>query len=139
MNSGQVHIFIGKGQSGELNAKDQSQPQLEKKSVEGNDTSKQAINTALIQAGQQFISQGINMYGQLTGDMTTIRAIDSAVNVASDILIIAKGGVVGAIAVGAKYAIQAGNSVIQNYQQNRQIALNNQLLGDISTKGSRYW
>lgn len=137
--NGQIHIFVGKGQSGELQAKDQTQPEIEKKSVEGNDTQKQAINTALIQAGQQFISQGINMYGQLTGDMTTIRAIDSVVNVAGDALIIAKGGVVGAIAVGTKYALQAGNALLQTYQQNRQIALNNQLLGDISIKGSRYY
>lgn len=137
--NGQIHIFVGKGQSGELQAKDQTQPEIEKKSVEGNDTQKQAINTALIQAGQQFISQGINMYGQLTGDMTTIRAIDSMVNVAGDALIIAKGGVVGAIAVGTKYALQAGNALLQTYQQNRQIALNNQLLGDISVKGSRYY
>lgn len=137
--NGQIHIFVGKGQSGELQAKDQTQPEIEKKSVEGNDTQKQAINTALIQAGQQFISQGINMYGQLTGDMTTIRAIDSMVNVAGDALIIAKGGVIGAIAVGTKYALQAGNAMLQTYQQNRQIALNNQLLGDISIKGSRYY
>lgn len=137
--NGQIHIFVGKGQSGELQAKDQTQPEIEKKSVDGNDTQKQAINTALIQAGQQFISQGINMYGQLTGDMTTIRAIDSMVNVAGDALIIAKGGVVGAIAVGTKYALQAGNALLQTYQQNRQIALNNQLLGDISIKGSRYY
>ena len=137
--NGQIHIFVGKGQSGELQAKDQTQPEIEKKSVDGNDTQKQAINTALIQAGQQFISQGINMYGQLTGDMTTIRAIDSMVNVAGDALIIAKGGVIGAIAVGTKYALQAGNAMLQSYQQNRQIALNNQLLGDISIKGSRYY
>ena len=137
--NGQIHIFVGKGQSGELQAKDQTQPEIEKKSVEGNDTQKQAINTALIQAGQQFISQGINMYGQLTGDMTTIRAIDSVANIAGDALIIAKGGVIGAIAVGTKYALQAGNALLQSYQQNRQIALNNQLLGDISLKGSRYY
>lgn len=137
--NGQIHIFVGKGQSGELQAKDQTQPEIEKKSVEGNDTQKQAINTALIQSGQQFISQGINMYGQLTGDMTTIRAIDAVANVAADALIIAKGGVVGAIAVGTKYALQAGNAMLQSYQQNRQITLNNQLLGDISLKGSRYY
>jgi hypothetical protein len=116
--NGQIHIFVGKGQSGELQAKDQTQPEIEKKSVEGNDTQKQAINTALIQAGQQFISQGINMYGQLTGDMTTIRAIDTVANIAGDALIIAKGGVIGAIAVGTKYALQAGNSILQSYQQN---------------------
>ena len=139
MNNGQVHIFVGKGQSGELNAKDQTQPQIERKNVEGNDTQKQAINTALIQAGQQFITQGINMYGQITGDMTTIRNIQGITNIATDALIIAKGGVVGAIAVGAKYALQAGASVIEMYKTNKQIELNNQLLGTISTKGSRYW
>lgn len=137
--NGQIHILIGKGQSGELQAQDQTQPEIERKSVEGNDTQKQAINTALIQAGQQFISQGINMYGQLTGDMTTVRAIDAGVNVAGDALTILKGGALGVIAVGTKYALQAGNAMLQTYQQNRQIALNNQLLGDISIKGSRYF
>lgn len=137
--NGQIHIFVGKGQSGELNAQDQSQPRVENNEVEGNDTAKQAINTALIQAGQQFITQGISMYGQITGDTTTTKAINNVASLSADILTIAKGGVVGAIAVGAKYALQAGNSVIANYQQNRQIELNNQLLGDISLKGSRYW
>ena len=137
--NGQIHIFVGKGQSGELQAKDQTQPEIERKSVEGNDTQKQAINTALIQAGQQAISQGISLYGQMTGDTTTVQVIQGVANVAADALIIAKGGVVGAIAVGAKYALQAGASFANTYQQNRQIALNNQLLGDVSVKGSRYW
>lgn len=139
MNSGQVHILIGKGESGELATKDQIQPEVEKKNVEGNDTAKQAIFTALIQSGQQAINQGIALYGQITGDTTTIQAIQGIANVSADALIIAKGGVVGAIAVGTKYALQAGTSFVNTYQQNRQIALNNQLLGDVSIKGSRYF
>lgn len=139
MNNGQVHIFVGKGQSGELNAKDQAQPKLENENKEGNSVTKQAINTALIQAGQQFITQGITMYGQLTGDMTTVRNINNIVNLSTDALIIAKGGVIGAIAVGTKYALQAGTSFLETYQTNKQTELNNRLLGNISTKGSRYW
>ena len=137
--NGQIHIFVGKGQSGELNAQDQSQPRVENNEVEGNDTAKQAINTALIQASQQFITQGISMYGQITGDTTTTKAINNVASLSADILTIAKGGIVGAIAVGAKYALQAGSSVVANYQNNRQTELNNQLLGNISVKGSRYW
>ena len=139
MNNGQVHIFIGKGQSGELNAKDQVQPQVESKEIEGNDTQKQAIATALIQAGQQALSQGFNIYTQLTGDTTTAKAIGAVTTISADVLTIAKGGVVGAIAVGTKYALQAGASIAENIQKNRQLEFNNKLLGDISLKGSRYF
>lgn len=139
MNNGQIHIFIGKGQSGELNAKDQIQPQAENKDVEGNNLERQAIASALIQSGQQAISQGISLYGQITGDTTTIQAIQGITNVSADVLTIAKGGWVGAIAVGTKYALNAGASFVNTYQQNKQITLNNQLLGDVSIKGSRYW
>lgn len=139
MENGQIHIFIGKGQSGELNAKDQVQLQMENKDVEGNNLERQAIATALIQSGKQAISQGINIYTQITGDTTTSEAINMIANVSADVLTIAKGGWVGAIAVGTKYALQAGSSIAENYIKNRQLEYNNKMLGDISLKGSRYW
>lgn len=139
MENGQIHIFIGKGQSGELNAKDQVQLQMENKDVEGNNLERQAIATALIQSGKQAISQGINIYTQITGDTTTSEAINMIANVSADALTIAKGGWVGAIAVGTKYALQACSSIAENYIKNRQLEYNNKMLGDISLKGSRYW
>lgn len=138
-NNGQLHLFIGKGQAGETKAHDQSQPKVENTEMEGSSFEKQAIFSALVQSGQQAISQSINFYGQITGDMTTVRAINIITNLSADVLTIAKGGVVGAIAVGTKYGLQAIGSGIETYNTNRQIQVNNQLLGTISTKGSRYW
>lgn len=139
--TGQIYIFIDKKGSGG------GEHQLKPKGEEGKKNKQQierekerdAIFTALIQSGKQAINQGINWYGQLTGDTTTTRTLQSVVSIGADLLTIAKGGWIGAIAVGTKYALQAGNSIIQTELTNRQLNYNKSLLGDISTKGSRYW
>lgn len=137
--NGQIHIFVNKTENGEIKPQDSNQIALEDKDVEKPSLEKQAIASALINAGQQAISQAVNWYGEITGDMTTVKRINNVVSVAGDVLTIAKGGVVGAIAVASKYAFQAVGSSIAMRNENRQLDYNNAMLGEISTKGSRYW
>ena len=99
---------------------------------------KSAINTALIQGARQLGSQGINVYTSISGDTATGRQLDSALSVGSDILMIAKGGMVGVAAVLGKHAMTAINSTIEVRKANIETEKANVLLGEISMKGSRY-
>lgn len=137
--NGQIHIFVNKTENGELQPQDSNQIVLEDKDVEKEGIEKSAVASALINAGQQAISQSVNWYGEITGDMTTVKSINNMVGLAGDVLMIAKGGVVGAITVATKYAFQAVGSAIAMKNENRQLEYNNAMLGEISTKGSRYW
>ena len=98
----------------------------------------QAINTALIDAGRSIIMQGMAHYGDLTGDYMSQARVNEALGLAGDVMMIVKGGVVGAIAVGAKYATQAINSMIQQRQNNIRIDYMRKHTGYIEAKGSRY-
>lgn len=137
--NGQIHIFVNKTENGEIQPQDGNQIALEDKDVEKEGIQKSAVASALINAGQQAISQSVNWYGEITGDMTTVKKINNMVGLAGDVLMIAKGGVIGAISVATKYAFNAVNSAIAIKNENRQLDYNNSMLGDISTKGSRYW
>ena len=98
----------------------------------------QAINTALIDAGRSIIMQGMSHYGDLTGDYMSQARVNEALGLAGDVLMIVKGGVVGAIAVGVKYATQAINSMIQQRQNNIRVDYMRKHTGYIEAKGSRY-
>lgn len=140
MNNGQLHIFVKKSQvTDEITPQDTGQVEVEKNDLEKNNFQQQAIISALINTGQQAISQGIQVYSQLTGDTQFANVFNAVTSVGSDVLMIAKGGPVGVVAVVAKYTLGAINSAVQTTNANRQIAYNNQLLGEISTKGSRYY
>lgn len=140
MNNGQLHIFVKKSQvTDEITPQDTGQVEVEKKDLEKNNFQQQAIISALINTGQQAISQGIQVYTQLTGDTQFANVFNAVTSVGADVLMIAKGGPVGVVAVAAKYTLGAINSAVQVTNANRQIAYNNQLLGEISTKGSRYY
>lgn len=142
MNSGQIKIQIMKSPDSvdsEFGVQDETQGVNGKKDVEKNSVQSQAITSALIQAGKQVMLQGINNYSQISGDYQTTRKINTAIDVGSDILTISMGGQVGVIMVGTKYALQGINSAIQTYNANRQINYDNQMLGNISRSGSRYY
>jgi hypothetical protein len=101
-------------------------------------TQQRAVNTALIGAGKQVLSQGIKQYGNITGDYAMVNAIDNVISIGSDVAMIAVGGVVGIIAVVAKHGLQAANLAITTMQSNRNIDLVRERAGLISVKGSRY-
>ena len=65
MNNGQLHIFVKKSQvTDEITPQDTGQTEVEKKDLEKNNFQQQAIISALINTGQQAISQGIQIYTQ---------------------------------------------------------------------------
>ena len=99
----------------------------------------EAINTALIQTGKSFIMEGIRSFGVLTGDTTIVDAINTGIGLASDVATIASGGWVGIITVSGKYALQGIQRAVQTASTNKAISFNNQMLGQISKDGSRYY
>ena len=103
-----------------------------------NSLAKGAINTALIQASRQVLSQGINVYTEISGDTATSRQLNSAASIGSDVLMVAKGGIIGIGAVVAKHANTALTSEIRARKENLETSKRNALLGEISKKGSRY-
>lgn len=99
----------------------------------------EAINTALIQTGKSFIMEGVRSFGVLTGDTTIVDAINTGIGLASDVATIASGGWVGIITVSGKYALQGIQRAVQTASTNKAISFNNQMLGQISKDGSRYY
>lgn len=137
---GKIHVIIQKDQTNsEIYSQEESQGLASEKDVEKPSVEKQAVATALLQAGQQALAQGIDSYITITGNYQLGKAISFVSGIATDVLTIAKGGWVGAIAVGTKYTLNAVKSFTNTYVQNREIEYNNQMLGAISRQGSRYY
>lgn len=97
-----------------------------------------AINTALIGLSKQAFTVGLNQYGNLTGNYATVETIDNTLGFIADAGMIAAGGAVGAIAVGAKYAIQGVNSYVEQFNKNQELAEMMKRSGNVALKGSRY-
>ena len=109
MNNGQLHIFVKKSQvTDEITPQDTGQVEVEKNDLEKNNFQQQAIISALINTGQQAISQGIQVYSQLTGDTQFANVFNAVTSVGADILTIAKGGPVGAVIVKNKRIVATG-------------------------------
>lgn len=144
MNSdGKIHVIIQKGETNnEIQAimQDEVNTNTGKISnIEKPNAQKQAIATALIQNGQQMLSQGINSYTQMSGNYEFARSVNNFTSISADILTIAKGGVVGIVAVAAKYGLEAINKYTNQINNMRKLNYDNQQLGMISREGSRYY
>ena len=131
---GAIDIKISKGQTAQGQRPDVQQAKREpgKPTVQN-----QAVNAALINAGRQVLTQGINQYAELTGNYAQAERINNVLSIGSD-LVIASTGPVGLIAIGAKYVINTTNSFIKQKRALDNIALARQRAGYISTQGSRY-
>lgn len=101
------------------------------------DYQKQAINTALIGQGKAMLFSGINIYADVTKNYRAIEKMNNVMGLAGDVLMIAKGGYVGAIAVVGKHTIEVASSFVvqRNADLEHQMAL--QKSGYISESGSR--
>ena len=97
-----------------------------------------AINTAIINAGRQTIMSGVKHYGALTGNYNAQKQINNALGIGADILMIAKGGPIGVIAVASRHALSAADSFVQQRIADRENDLARQRVGNISHRGSRY-
>lgn len=97
----------------------------------------QAVNTAIINAGKQMLSQGIKQYGVITGDYLVQESIDAALGIGADVLTIVKGGVVGAIYVGTRWTTSIWASSVAQDRAYRDLELAQQRAGKIYTSGGR--
>ena len=131
---GQIDIKISKSQTVQGQAPDVQQDREPGRAS----TTNQAVNAVLISAGKQVLTQGIQQYGDLTGDYALAETVNDVMTIGADALIIASAGAIGAVAVGTKYAIQAINSSIKQKLAIESIALARERSGYISTQGSRY-
>ncbi len=133
-----IKIRIEKDQTGEA-----IQPQQPAGVPDGKEQGKtspqlKAVNAAIINVAKTALVQGVHIMGDITGNYTTSRMLDTTLSIGADAMTIAIGGPVGAIAVVGKYALQAGQSFASNYIQNREIDMQRLRVGTISVRGSRY-
>lgn len=137
-----IEVVIRKGTSADGVSQTQASSTAEtqaKPNAKGKRSVQQgAINAALIQVGKQMVSQGIQQFGNLTGNYAAIEGLNAVTSIGADIATIAVGGVAGAVAVAGKYAIQFATSFADNARKREEHNFTVERLGRISTKGSRY-
>jgi hypothetical protein len=97
-----------------------------------------ALLAGIINVAKQQAMNGAQQYGNLTGNYTAVMVLNNALELASDIGIIAKGGIAGAIFVASKHTIALVNSSINQMNATREQDFRNQLLGKVALQGSRY-
>lgn len=138
-----IEVVIRKGISAEGVAINEASAPTGESEISGEeqgkkDLQKQAVNGALIQVGKSIISQGINQYGDLTGNYYASDVINAVTNIGSDLATLALAGPAGAVLVAGKYAIQAISSSVNQARKTQEHNFSVERLGRISTKGSRY-
>lgn len=101
-------------------------------------TEAELANAAILQVGKQLISQGINQYGDLTGNYYANEALNAITSIGADLVTIAVGGVAGAIYVAGKNVMQIVQSQAQQFRKIQEHEFTRERLGQISIKGSRY-
>jgi triphosphoribosyl-dephospho-CoA synthetase len=142
MASEDIKIVIKKGEAGDGTAPTNNTGVASvqnAKSEQGKaDIQTQAVNAAIIQISKQALMTGVQQYGNLTGNYASVRTLNTVMSIASDVLIIAKAGPVGAIYVAGKYASQILTQEITHFRNVQEHEFNTRKLGEISTKGSRY-
>lgn len=102
------------------------------------DLKTQAVNAAIINAGKNVAMQGVRAMGDITGDYAMTNTIDTTLSIGADVLMIAAGGPVGVIAVGAKYTTQFINQQAALYNSNQEINRQRARMGVVISRGSRY-
>jgi hypothetical protein len=142
MANGNIEILIRKSQTADGTAPSteiSGEEVVSKEKEQGKPSVAQsAVNTAIINAGKQAMMQGIKHYGTLTGNYQLERQMNMMLGLTADMLMIAKGGPVGVIAVATRHALSIANSVVEQRVSDREQALAIQRAGEISLKASRY-
>jgi len=130
---GQIDIKISKSQTAEGEAPDIGQSREAGKPTVQN----QAIAAVAISVGKQMLTQGVQQYASLTGNYVAAETFSNVVSIISKVAIAATGPV-GIIAVTASTGLNLINSAVKQTIAERDIALQQQRAGFISTQGSRY-
>jgi hypothetical protein len=112
--------------------------ETEKKKDSSKQSSEQkAITTALLNAGKQVISQGIQQYTKLSGNSGVTNALNYINETALIVGEIVFGGPVGMIAAGITVTSKITNAAVELVEEKRSLTFLNQGLGKIQTYGNR--
>lgn len=138
-----IEIIVRRPQGSDSESSQQTEQTNEqtvnKKKEPGKPTPQQsAVTAAIINVAQQQLINGVQQYGNLTGNFTNSRAFSNALSAAGDLAIIAKGGIAGAIFVASKNAISLFNSQSDLINKRFEEDFKRERAGMISMKGSRY-
>ena len=96
------------------------------------------MNALLIDYGKQILSEGINVAIDYSGNNILQDKISSVTSVASDLLMVVKGGWAGVAAVAIKYATSSLNLGIQLDRERYRTEVIRQQAGLVSEYGGRY-
>lgn len=97
-----------------------------------------AINALLIDYGKQLVLQGVNVSIDYSGDNLLRDEINTAANIATDILAIAEAGWFGVAATAVKYGTNALNNFLQLDRSRYTSQVLRQQAGKIVELGGRY-
>lgn len=113
-------------------------PQNEDSKAGKQSAAQQALIAGIVNVAKTQAMNGLQQYGNLTGNYTAVMQLNNQIELITDIVSIAKGGVLGAIYVASKHTIALVNSSINQMNATREQDFRNQLLGRVATQGSRY-
>lgn len=100
--------------------------------------SQQALIAGIINVAKSQAINGINQYGNITGNYVATQNINNAIEMVTDIAAVIKGGPIGLVYVLSKHTLNLINSGISQMNTTREQDFRNELLGKVSTEGSRY-
>jgi hypothetical protein len=98
----------------------------------------QALIAGIINVAKTQAINGINQYGNITGNYVATQSINNAIEMVTDIAAVMKGGPVGLVYVLSKHTLNLINSGISQMNATREQDFRNELLGKVSVEGSRY-
>ena len=102
-----------------------------------NKTVNNAINVALVNAGKQIVSTGINQYGNLTGNTLMNKQLDNVNQIAGYVGQVLVGGWVGAIAVAGQVTAQGINDFSNRRRANQEAEMLYERSGNVTINGGR--
>lgn len=127
-SASQVSIANGAGESAKDKNKEEGKPSDAQK----------ALIAGIINVAQTQAMNGLQQFGNLTGNYVATQNINNAIEMVTDIAAMVKGGPVGLIYVLSKHTLSLVNSSINQINTTREQDFRNSLLGRVSTEGSRY-
>ena len=137
MGSG-IEIVIQKGNTGEGTMPTGETPVDKNKDAGKTSVTQQAVNSALINSAKNIIVAGVQKSGDATGNYHAVEQFNVAMSIGADILIVAKGGAIGLLAVAGKHASNIYNANVDQKNADRLLALMTQRSGNNAVAGSRY-
>jgi hypothetical protein len=141
-----IEVIVRELQSGEGTSPSQQSmaagagetPSNDDKKAGKPDVKQQALVAGIINVAKQQAMNGINQYGNLTGNYVATQNINNTIEMVTDIAAMVKGGPVGMIYVVSKHALNLINTSISQMNATREQDFRNSMLGKVSVEGSRY-